>query len=446
MDAAVVRRDYFEALADGLCAPCPGVDRTTLLLNSEASDFVRFNRAAVREATQVEQAVATLGVVRGARHIGSRLSLSGDAAADIALLRGERRTLIAALDELADDPYLLLPDAATHSERHDTGALPDVAPLVAAVARCAGTLDFVGFYAGGPVVRAFADSLGSRHWHHIEGFQFEWCLYLAGDKAVKCRYGGRQWNEEEFARRVAEGAQRLQWLALPPRTLPPGEYRAWLAPAATAELLGTLAWSGFGARARRIGTSSLMRLAHRDAVLHPDVFLAEHTAAGIAPAFTPEGFARPPRVGLVEAGLAADMLTSARSAREYGLVGNGANADETPESLALAPGRLPDAEVLAALGTGLWVSNLWYLNYSDQPACRITGMTRFACLWVENGRPVAPLAVMRFDDSFLRLFGPGLVALGERCELLTDGDTYGERQLGSISTPGALVQGWRLTL
>ena len=76
----------------------------------------------------------------------------------------------------------------------------------------------------------------------------------------------------------------------------------------------------------------------------------------------------------------------------------------------------------------------------------MTGLTRFACLWVEDGRPVEPIGVMRFDDSFLRMFGEGLLGLGDRAELITESDTYLERQLGSKSTPGALVDGWRLTL
>ena len=119
---------------------------------------------------------------------------------------------------------------------------------------------------------------------------------------------------------------------------------------------------------------------------------------------------------------------------------------EMPESLSLLPGSIVDADAMKALGTGLWVSNLWYLNYSDRQACRMTGMTRFACLWVENGEPVAPLGVMRFDDSFLRMFGEGLVGLGDRAEFIPDSGTYQERQLGSLSTPGALIDGWRLTL
>lgn len=442
----MITRAEFEGLADALCSTAGGIHRCMLLLHAEASTFIRFNGAKVRQATGVEQASATLTVVRGQRRVEARLTLSGQPAHDLALLQHERAAAIAALDDVADDPHLLLPDTPARSERIDHGHLPAADELVRRVAEAAAGADFVGFYAGGPMLRAFGDSLGSRHWHQVESFHFDWCLVQSADKAVKSFYAGTQWDGDEFARRVAAGAAQLPLLALPPRRLEPGAYRSWFAPAAMAELLGTIAWAGLGARGRRTGTSSLMRLAHRDAVLSPEFSLAENLAEGLAPAFTAEGFVRPPRVGLVERGLAADTLNSARSAQEYGLPANGANANETPEALALAPGRLDAADPLATLGTGLYVSNLWYLNYSDRLACRMTGLTRFACLWVEDGRPVAPVTVMRFDDSFPRMFGEGLVGLGDRAELIPENGTYTERQLMSISTPGALVEGWRLTL
>ena len=53
---------------------------------------------------------------------------------------------------------------------------------------------------------------------------------------------------------------------------------------------------------------------------------------------------------------------------------------------------------------------------------------------------------MRFDDSFLRMFGEGLLGLTDRAELIPESSTYKERQLGSLTAPGALVEGWRLTL
>lgn len=441
-----VGRPYFEALADAVCTPADGLDRTTLLLKAEASDFVRFNRGAVRQATQVEQAYATLGLVRGARRVESRVALSGRIEADAATLVAERRTLAALLDDVADDPYLLMPAAATHGERHDGGRLPSAAEVIGVVARVAHGLDFVGFHAAGPIVRAFADSLGSRHWHHVASFHIEWCCYLAGDKAVKASYAGSDWDEAEFARRVADSATRLAILGRPVRTVQPGAHRAYFEPAAMAELVEILGWGGFGLKARRTGTSCLMRLAHRDARLHPSVNIAEDTAHGLAPAFTPDGHLRDPRVTLIDGGLAADTLNNPRSAREFGVAANGANADEAPESLAMAPGTLREADAAKALGTGLWISNLWYLNFSDRPACRLTGMTRFACLWVEDGVPVAPIGVMRFDDSFLRMFGEGLVALTDRAEFIPSSDTYLERQLASITVPGAIVEGWRLTL
>ena len=139
-------------------------------------------------------------------------------------------------------------------------------------------------------------------------------------------------------------------------------------------------------------------------------------------------------------------LNSPRSAAEYGMVANGANADESPEALRLAPGTIAQADLLKALDTGLYVSNLWYLNYSDRAACRMTGMTRYACFWVEHGELVAPVDVMRFDDDAFRLFGPGLVGLTDTVEVAPNSDTYGARQMSSVTAPGALVEGLRLVL
>jgi predicted Zn-dependent protease len=162
--------------------------------------------------------------------------------------------------------------------------------------------------------------------------------------------------------------------------------------------------------------------------------------------FQGEGFVRPAQVPLVEGGRLATPLVSPRSAREYGVPTNGANAVETPESLDLSGGALPEAEALRALDTGLYIGNLWYLNFSDRSACRLTGMTRFASFWVEDGRIRAPLDVMRFDDSAYRILGENLEALTRERELVPETDTYGERSTVSMRTPGALVRELTLTL
>jgi predicted Zn-dependent protease len=178
--------------------------------------------------------------------------------------------------------------------------------------------------------------------------------------------------------------------------------------------------------------------------LSPKLTLTENTEEGIAPGFQGEGFVKPPRVALIENGALREALVSPRSAKEYGLVPNAGR--ESPESLDLAPGGLPVAEALKALDTGLYISNLWYLNYSDRPAGRITGMTRFATFWVEHGRIAAPVTPMRFDDSLYRMLGTNLEDLTRERESLLDPSTYGERSSASARLPGALLSKLRLTL
>ncbi len=441
---------FFGALADAVCVASPGVQRVNLLLKAEASQFIRFNHAQVRQATDVRQAYATISVVDGGRRIDTTLSLSGQLDADCALLCAERDAMLVDLPQVPVDSHLLLPETVTHTDRRETGKLPTASELIATVCEAARGFDLVGFYAAGPVVRGFADSRGQRNWHAVETFHFDWCLYQSGDKAVKAAYAGTVWDASEFAARLAESARRLPLLAKAPRVLQAGSYRAYFAPPAVGELLGLLSWSGLGTKHRRTGTSCLMRLSDSSSNtatrLHADFHLDETTASGLAPAFTDDGFVKPASVTLIQDGLARDTLTSPRSAREFDLQANGANPAESPESLSLAAGSLDVEDALHALDAGLYVSDLWYLNYSDRAACRMTGMTRFACFWVEGGKLVEPLQVMRFDDSFLRMFGQGLLGLTRQTQLLPDNSTYEERQLASVTTPGALIEGWRLTL
>jgi predicted Zn-dependent protease len=244
---------------------------------------------------------------------------------------------------------------------------------------------------------------------------------------------------------VADARARMEILARPRKTLAPGAYRVYFSPVAVADLLGTLSWGGFGERDVRTGVSTLGRLHRGEQLFHPSVRLVEASAQGLAPRFHGEGFVKPDEVLLVDAGRAAGTLLSPRTAREFGGSHN-SGGGESPESLAMAPGTLALEDVLRTLGTGVYITDLHYLNYSDRQACRMTGMTRFACLWVENGEPVAPISVMRFDDSLLRMFGAGLVALTSQAEPVPENLTYGARQLRSITAPGAIVQDFIFTL
>jgi predicted Zn-dependent protease len=178
--------------------------------------------------------------------------------------------------------------------------------------------------------------------------------------------------------------------------------------------------------------------------LHPGLGLYEDHARGLAPRFTADGFLTPDRVDLIVSGAYRDCLVDARSGKEYGVGVNAAG--ESPESLGMEPGEIPRDQALARLGEGLAIGNLWYCNWSDPNDCRVTGMTRFATFWVEGGEPVAPVEVMRFDDSLYHLLGDRLEGLTRERELLLSADTYGGRGSESCLLPGVLVDGLELTL
>jgi predicted Zn-dependent protease len=236
----------------------------------------------------------------------------------------------------------------------------------------------------------------------------------------------------------------LGYIAREPRTIRPGRYRVFLAPRALQDVVEMMAWGGFGLKSQRTGQSPLQRLQDGDLRLNAAVSLGENRRRGLVPRFTRHGFLAPDQVTLIRAGAHDSALVDSRSAREYGVNMNAAS--EWPASLDMAPGTLEPGDVLDALGTGLYINNLWYLNYADRNAARITGMTRFACLWVENGRVEAPVDVMRFDDSIYHMLGEQLLGLTTERELLLDTGTYGGRSGASAELPGALIEDLRFTL
>lgn len=439
---------YFNDLAEALDRMIVAGETYTACLSAEASEFVRINQAKVRQPGTVIQRYFDVDLIRGAKHASHRLSLAGDRVADIARIRAAVGGLRDALPELDDDPYLAMAADVRSSRIVRGGPLPAAEDVIEQVLREAQGLDFVGLYAGGPVYRGFASSSGQRNWHEVASFNLQWSLYHRADKAIKAACAGFEWDAAAFKAKLDHAKVELAHIARPPKRLAPGRYRTYLTPAAMEDIAQTLCWGGFSARGLATKQSSLTRMLAEEggARLDPRLSMREATAEGVAPAFQGNGFTRPDTVALIEAGELVGSLVSPQTAREFSLTANGAHRDEMPESLSIAGGDLQASDALAALGTGLYVGNLHYLNYSDRAACRMTGMTRFGTFWVENGRIVAPIDVLRFDDTIYRMLGENLEALTRETELLLDPGTYHERTLASVRLPGVLLSEMTFTL
>jgi predicted Zn-dependent protease len=438
-------REHFFVCADALDGLIKKGETYLAWFEGENSDFIRFNKAAIRQAGKVTQQYLELRLVQYARQASARITLTGDALADRATLAAIVERLRGELPALPEDPYLFYATEPRQSECMRPGRLAAAAAVIDEILAAAGDADLVGIYAAGPICRGFASSMGSRCWHETQSFNFNFSLHLNRDKAVKASYAGFDWDGAAAKEKIEQARLQLQLMARPARSLAAGRYRSYLAPVAVGEILEILCWEGFSIKALRTRQSALARLADGAAALHSAVSMAENSTGGIAANFQQDGFAKPERISLIESGRLESALISSRSAKEFALPTNGANAMETPESIDMAAGNLPARDVLRELGTGIFVNNLWYLNYSDRPAGRITGMTRFATFWVEDGEIVAPVDVMRFDESLYRMFGGNLLGLTREREIIIDAHSYGGRSVISRHLPGMLVDDFHLT-
>lgn len=436
-------REHFDALGEHVERGAGG-DRISLYLEAEDSDFVRFNGGRVRQPGSVHAGMLTLRLVRDGRQATRQITLTGALDEDRRRIDGELEALRAVVPLLPEDPHLCLPDGPVNTDDDDGGSLPDAWAATRAIVEAAEGLDLVGLYAGGANHRGYRDTTGQRNWFTSHSTIFDWCLVHSADKAVKQSLAGPSFDGDAFRAQLDVGRQDLQALSRPSHKLEPGSWRAFLTPAALDELLGLLAWDGFSARAQQRGQSPLQRLLTGER-LHPSVRIRENLGSGLAPRFTADGFVRPEVVSLVEEGQHAGALIGPRTAAELGLTCN-SGASESPVALEMAGGDLPMAGAREALGTGVWVSQLWYTNHSDRNAGRMTGMTRFATLWVEDGEVVGPVDVMRFDDTVYNLLGARLLALTTETVLLPSTSTYSFRSTSSARLPGALVEGITFTL
>ena len=445
MSPLMSQAEQFEALVQWLRAAIKAPEQFTLGYNAESSEFIRFNKAKVRQAGQVQQASLRLKLINEGRHADVSITLGGNPAVDQLRLAQALKQLRETLPLLPADPYLLLNPEPWHSHNVQAQPLPDTAAVLDDIRRAADGVDLVGFYASGPICYGYASSEGAFGWHQANSFNFDWSLFHSNGQAVKASYAGADWDSQRFAQRMQLAREQLAFLDRPVKALAPGEYRAYLAPAALEEVMSLLSWGSFSAQALASKSSSLQKLYAGDAQLSPLVSFDEQVSQSLSPAFSGEGYPRQD-LSLVKHGKANQQLVGSRSAAEYGLEVNGAPEGEAPSALAMAAGTLEQAEILKQLGTGLYISNLWYLNYSDQSAARLTGMTRFATFWVEDGEIKAPVNTMRFDDSVYSLLGSQLEALTVERELLLSASTYDQRQTASNLLPGALVKRITLTL
>lgn len=435
----------FNQLSDLLLENLRPQEHLLLELGCEQTQFIRFNAARVRQTGTVTDGNLTLRLIHNQRTAYASFPFTGDLALDSATGLEQLEALRQEVDQLPEDPYIVLPENQGSSREVYPGRLLPPEAATAAILPAVQGVDFTGIYASGRICRANSNSAGQRHWFATHSFFLDYSLIAPSEKAVKATVSGREWSQEHYLEQIQQSKAQLQVLDRPVKAVPPGRYRTYFAPAAVAELLTMLSWGGVSEASMRQGGSALAKL-REGKTLSAQLTLRENFELGLVPRFNDFGEVAPTELPLILAGRLEHTLVSARTAKEYGIPGNAASSFEGLRSPEILPGELPPEQVLEQLDTGLYLSNLHYLNWSDRVGGRITGMTRYACFWVEQGKIVAPIQDLRFDESLYAFWGENLEALTTTQELIPEIGTYESRSLGGCRVPGMLVRDFTFTL
>ena len=451
---APLDKQYFFELSEFVIRRLRPEESLTLNLSAETSRFCRFNEGKVRQDGTVSDTRVNAALMTSSgnelRQLELSTSLSQNLDRDCQKVANLLARLQDELPRLPPDPYARIPRFEHKSDHIGEGEPLPIEEVTDRILPAHDNFSPTGIYSAGDIIRGQAGSSGSRHWFSTPSWSMDYSLYGTGERAWKGFSAGTSWNQQSWDEEMKKALTQLDALERPHRRLPPGQYRTYLAPDAAIDLLWFLGGI-FGEADLRRGSSPLCPVKSGDTSFSPLLNFSEDFTSGDTPRFTHEGESAPESTPLISGGQLRNTLIGPRSSREYGIPSNGAAPQESVRSALLDVANQPEKtfrekNALEKLDTGLYVSNLHYLNWSDRPKGRITGMTRYACFYVENGRIVAPIENLRWDDTIFRLFGSELEATTDTLSVFPRTSSYGMRSVGANRSPGLLLKSMNFTL
>ena len=420
----------------------------TLITNisGENSQFIRFNNSKVRQTGLIDDMSYSITLICNNRKTSISMTLTGIESKDKLIISNYLEKLRNNINHMPEDPFIVMPILSDSSKEKYSGLLLNQKDSVDHLLPIMQGVDLTGIWASGKIFSGNANSLGLEHWFETETFGLDYSLITPSKKMVKACFAGTHWDQNQYENFVKESKNKLKLMYKNPVKIDPGKYRTYIAPDGVSDLLSMLSWGGISEASIQQGDSSLIKLKNLESKLSPCFTLSEDFSNGMVPRFNGMGEVAPEKLPLIVAGTLKNTLVSSRTEKEYNVPTNYASSDEGLRAPIMTAGDLNERDVLGNIDKGVYLSNLHYLNWSDRIGGRITGMTRYACFWVENGEIVAPIENMRFDDTIYNIFGSNLERSTDKLHLVPNVGTYDGRNLGGTYCPGIMLSSFSLTL
>lgn len=438
-------KNYIKKFSADLFATLKPQEQLGLLLHSEDSTFLRFSQSKVRQNTSVHQHELTLQFNKEQRTLKMRFNLTLDEAHDLQTARHLLDDARVQLMQIDPHPQFIALKNNGTSETFKKVERPADSEIPGLIYDTYKDTDLAGFWCSGPLRQASINSEGQFHFFETDYFFLDYSLYN-GPKAAKGYYSAEKFSLSDFEAQAQATKNKLNLLNRPTQTIPRGLHNVYLEPMAMAEILGTLSYGSLSQGAFNKGYAPLKKLKDKEVKLSSQFSMLENFDLGLSPLFNSMGELSPNKIDLITNGELTNLLTSTSTAKEYKIETNFADTSEAPRSLEVRAGTLENNDILHKLGQGLYLSNLHYINYSDVQTARMTGMTRFACFYVDKGEIVGPIQDLRFDESVFNIFGDNLIELTKESSVYVSTMTYLKRDLGAFKTPGALIKNFNFTL
>tara|TARA_B100000579_G_scaffold264468_1_gene218020 strand:- start:320 stop:1642 length:1323 start_codon:yes stop_codon:yes gene_type:complete len=419
-----------------------------LMLNfwGEDSHFTRFNQSKVRQNGFVSDASLSMTLITGQRTCSISFSLTKNLSNDLSISLTHLQKLRNDIVFLPEDPFIVFPKEGKSSSQIQTGKLLEIDQVVDSLSPVIKNVDLAGIWASGNIFVGYANSKGLFHWFSTDSFSFDYSLITKSEKMVKDTFAGTMFNLDQYNVFMENSIAQLQMLEKQSIQLDPGDYRTYIAPAGVSDLLGMFSWNGLSEGAIRRGQSAFLKMKNDNVKLSPCFSLNEDFSTGLTPMFNDEGELAVAKLPLINDGILKNTLINSRTAQEYKIESNFAGSWEGLRSPVMSTGNLNENDIPEKIDRGVFLNNLHYLNWSDNVGGRITGMTRYACFWIENGEIVAPIENMRFDDTIYNIFGNNLESVTKNSQFIPDTGTYSGRSFGGTECPGILLNSFSLTL
>ena len=412
----------------------------------ENSQFIRINNSKIRQTGIVKDLSYSMALISNKKQVSHSLTITGILNTDKSKLESILNKLREDIVQVPEDPFIVYPKSIKSSEeKHNGNLLPFEDAIKMLMPAMQGT-DLTGLWASGLIYTGVANSLGQTHWFETETFSLDYSLITKDKKMVKDYFAGTHWNQLNYEDYISSSKKKLELMQKESIKIKPGKYKTYIAPAGVSDIIDMFSWGGISEASLQQKDSAFLKMRDERIKLSPCFTLQEDFSSGMVPRFNDEGEIAPESLPLIMKGSLENTLVSTRSEKEYGVKTNYASEGEGLRSPKVALGDLKENQILEKIDKGVYLSNLHYLNWSDRLGGRITGMTRYACFYVENGKIVAPIENMRFDDTIYNIFGQELNSVTNFDQLIPDVGTYDGRNLGGNHCPGILLDNFALTL